>query len=324
MSEIKGSDPSKSALSQSVDAEVDSSQLLSENPADQGKRVSRLTEKGHDYKIDELKRRFSRFLAGVKSTKLSVTKLSVTSKDSDEIRNASSAMFASLSSLSDCYKELEKILGRDPLFELAQFLAQAEEDVAKAAESAQAAIQCLSFELSKSDASSSRHSKSRTCSISSKSAVTTSSKFSYRQNQIEKLQKVASLKAQLPFLEERNKLDAKAKQLSVEMEIAGLEAGIQASREAEVEFTDLEETLSLLPIESQKDRQQRILSSIENKPASPTNDEETPILLADTKPRYDTVAKSFITPSQPPKPYHSVPRIEENRVSPAILLCLML
>ena len=320
MSEIKGSDPSKGAPRQSVDAEIDSSQLLSENLADQGKRVSKLTEKGHDYKIDELKRRFSRFLAGVKSTKLSVTKLSVTSKDSDEIRNASSAMFASLSSLSDCYKELEKILGRDPLFELAQFLAQAEEDVAKAAESAQAAIQCLSFELSKSDASSSRHSKSRTGSISSKSAVTTSSKFSYRQNQIEKLQKVASLKAQLPFLEERNKLDAKAKRLSVEMEIAGLEAGIQASREAEVEFTDLEETLSLLPIESQKDRQQRILSSIENKPASPTNDEETSILPADTKPRYDTVAKSFITPSQPPKPYHPVPRVEENCVSPAITL----
>ena len=114
MSEIKGSDPSKSAPRQSVDAEIDSSQLLSENLADQGKRVSKLTEKGHDYKIDELKRRFSRFLAGVKSTKLSVTKLSVTSKDTDEIRNASSAMFASLSSLSDCYKELEKILGRDP------------------------------------------------------------------------------------------------------------------------------------------------------------------------------------------------------------------
>ena len=71
-------------------------------------------------------------------------------------------------------------------------------------------------------------------------------------NQIEKRQKVASLKAQLPFMEERNKLDAKAKRLSVEMEIAGLEAGIQASREAEVELTDLEETLSLLPIESQK------------------------------------------------------------------------
>ena len=41
---------------------------------------------------------------------------------------------------------------------------------------------------------------------------------------------------------------------------------------------------------------------------------------ADTKPRYDTVAKSFITPSQPPKPYHPVPRVEENRVSPAITL----
>ena len=91
--------------------------------------------------------------------------------------------------------------------------------------------------------------------------------MSVLQESVHHLQKLASLKAQLPFVNAQIKLDAQAKRLSIEREIAGLNAGIKASRDAELEKLHvLDASLSNILPESEEDKQKRIMGSMDSPP----------------------------------------------------------
>ena len=289
--------PARDVLANEVGAEV--SQSASErldlpvSPERTNKRLRSYTAKGLEYKVAEVKRRFSRCVAGLNSARQCVARLSVTSKDADEVRRASSSMYNALDELTKCYRDLGQLFDQEALGEFEQALTQAEGNVEKAAELAKTAIQCLSFESARSETASSRHSKSSR----SKSVTTSVSKISLQEERIRNIQKSAALKAELKFIDAQTKLDAEAKRLSVQREIAGLEAGIKASGEAEFEELnqrDLEVKLLQLPVESKNEKQERIIKSMDNFPTFSKDKLENLVVVNDNSSSETKVKKAAV------------------------------
>jgi len=133
------------------------------------KRPTKLTPKAFEFKLNEAQRQFHKQIKVVKMAKQAVIRKTITSKNIDEIRFASVAMYKSLDALLERFRNLQEFYKEDEQEYLQNTLTDVEDDVTQTAEKAQFVIQHLSSESYRADdalshkSSTSRKSKSRTC-----------------------------------------------------------------------------------------------------------------------------------------------------------------
>ena len=278
--------------------------------AHSSKRQPKMTAKGLQYKIEESKRRFKQKQKVVESAIRKVTKATITTQDADEIRMASATMYDKLDDFLSC---LNILLTYSEYENLSQFQEDAnvlEASVEKTAERAQLSLQQLSTSKQEGSDSTSTswHSKRKTriglighrdlaSHRSGETVRSDMSRISLQQERIQKLERAATLKAQLPFVNAQSRLKEQMETLNIQREIAGLEAGAKASKEAEIqEFNNsLDESLSCLPSESRDDKLDRIMKSMDKVSEKPP----AASIIAEAKVHYGNKEVCSVSPKLP-------------------------
>ena len=234
--------PSVEVTDDNLDNEKDIALSLKEPPdISRSKRTIKLTAKGLQYNTQNCKREFSRRLKSTKTPLRNLTRVTVTSRDPEAIRKASALMYEALDDLSECLSDLGALVGPEQVQEFEAKFEELENNAALAAEGARVALQQQIAEVDREEVASARYSKSKRSSLkgsgsTSKGSVDDTGSFSsIQEERIRKMERVAELKARLPYAEAENKLRHQMERLKMEEEIAGLEAGAGASKKAELE-----------------------------------------------------------------------------------------
>ena len=302
----KGEDkevPLVEVTADNVDDGKDIASSLKEPPGtSHTKRTIKLTAKGLQYNTENSKKEFSRKLKSTKTSLRNLTRVTITSRDPETIRKASALMYKALDDLSECLNSLGALIGREQIHEFETKFEELENSAALAADGARIALQQQIAMVDREEVASARYSKSKRGSVSgggsmSKGSSDGGSFSSIQEDRIKKLERVAELKARLPYVEAESKLRQQMERLKMEEEIAGLEAGAGASKKAELEEFGhgSGEELSSLPLESNEEKQERILRSFENSSSvvrleSPKKEK---IQAAKIKPKVANCASSF-------------------------------
>lgn len=238
----------------------------SSKSAQSSKRLTKLTPKALQNKLDETLRQFNKRSKVLYSSIDKLTRVIITTKETDNIREASSLMYKTFDSLEESIDILREHAEPHDIEKVEDTFSRSRLEVNNAAERARLAIDNLTAELVRSDASSSSHSRKSKAKSKSASSHRSESTVGSRASVLQKIERAASLRAQLPYLEDQTKLQKEMERVSMEREIAALEAGAKVYREAELKesYGICEEQLSLLPTESKEDKCQRVLDSITN------------------------------------------------------------
>ena len=252
-----------------------------ENLVNSGKRLPKLTEKGRQFQMDVAIKEFNNFL---RKFKRCLKNLSVQLTIADDAGALKLAFKAAHSTSSDVENALVNLSGVMDPNDLSFYTSEYEKlDEELSAQSPK--VKELLRTISHSDGSSSSSfcgSKRSAKSVLADTVCTgLSSKHEsemLRMKRVQKLEQAAALKTQLAFhkaqqdfKQRRAALDDAEQRFRLEREIAVLEASVKASRVAEERESggSLADDLSVIPVESEEDKQKRIYGSIGDRISDP-------------------------------------------------------
>ena len=252
-----------------------------ENLVNSGKRLPKLTEKGRQFQMDVAIKEFNNFLRKFKRCLKNLSVQLTIADDAGALKLAFKAAHSTSSDVENALVNLNGIMDSNDLSFYTSEYEKLDEELSAQSPKVKELLRTISHSDGSSSSSfcgSKRNAKSVLVDTVCTGLSSKHESEMLRMKRVQKLEQAAASKTQLAFhkaqqdfKQKRAALDDAEQRFRLEREIAVLEASVKASREAEERKSggSLADDLSVIPVESEEDKQKRIYGSIGDRISDP-------------------------------------------------------